>query len=89
MSDAKFSLKQGANYPYDASDSWWRSSTHRKPPKATDWAHAAARGVLADLTDRRGIKQEFGNVGEEVRKEMIESLAEIIREAHKQSQTKE
>lgn len=30
-----------------------------KPQSATDWARATARGVLADLLDRGGIKHEL------------------------------
>lgn len=44
-----------------------------------DWAVKAVFGILADLTDRRGVKQELNNVDEDVRGEMVESLAAIIR----------
>lgn len=49
------------------------------PPPPTDWAHAAARGVLADLLDRKGIKHGFTDVEEDTRVEIVQSLAEIIR----------
>ena len=88
MSDATFALKQGACFPYDAPDSWWREpNSIINPPPPTDWAHAAARGVLADLTDRRDIKHGFDGIDEEVRSELVKSLSEIIREAHKQATT--
>lgn len=67
-------LKFGAEYPYDAND-------EGEAPPATDWAHAAARGVLADLCDRRGIKHELKNVDEDVRPELVEAIAAIIRAA--------
>jgi len=82
MDQAKHSLERGAEYPYDAPDNW-RESDDAPPLPATDWSHAAARGILHDLTDRRGIKHGFCGVDEDVRKEIVESLAAIIREAAK------
>lgn len=81
MDQAKNSLEGGAEYPYDAPDNWDRSVTPSLP--ATDWAHAAARGILYNLNDRRDIKDGFRDVDEDVRKEIVESLAAIIREAAK------
>lgn len=83
MSDARTRLEQGARFPYDASDAWWHSGGGG-PPAPTDWAHYAARGILADLTDRRGIKHGFDDIDEDVRIEMVASLAEIIRSASKE-----
>lgn len=40
-----------------------------------------ARGVVADLQDRRAIKWGFGDIDEEIRVEIISSLADIIRAA--------
>lgn len=81
--NAEFCLKHGAELPYDASDKWW-ASDGMPAPKADDWAHAAARGVLADLEDRRGIKWELEKVDEETRVEIIQSIAAIIRLASKE-----
>ena len=81
FNEAKHSIELGSTYPYDAPDSWWQSDETRIPPPATDYAHKAARGILANLTDRRGIKQEFNNIDEDVRAEIVESIAEIIRVA--------
>lgn len=78
MSDALKRLEQGARYPYDATDNWWKDAGVAAPP-AADWAHHAARGIMADLTDRRGIKYSFDNIDEDVRIEIVTSLAEIIR----------
>lgn len=75
IEEASFYLGHGARFPYDAPDG---CETHSLPPPA-DWAHAAARGVLADLRDRRDIKRGFERVDEDVRKEIVESLAAIIR----------
>lgn len=70
MSDPKRDLDTALQYPY-----------HGRPPK--DWAEHAALGVLNDLNDRRGIKHELSAVDEEVRAEIVETLAGIIRQAAK------
>ncbi len=71
---AKQKLEMGEQSPYeDSSDT---------PSPATDWAHAAARGVLADLVDRRGVGNELEQIDDEVRNEIVQELAEIIRLAH-------
>lgn len=80
MSDAKHRLEHGAKFPYDATDEWWNGDG-KNPPPAKDWAHAAARGVLADLSDRQGIKWELEKIDEDVRAELVGSVAEIIRAA--------
>lgn len=75
-------LKHGAMFPYDAGDSWWQSEDEENPPPpAVDWAHAAARGVLADLGDRRGIKNSLDGLDEDIKAELVETIADIIREA--------
>jgi hypothetical protein len=76
-------LKHASLYPYDAPDEWW-NSIGGAPPKATDWAHVAARGVIADLEDRHTIKRGFENIDEETRIEIVGALAEIIRLAERQ-----
>lgn len=73
-------LAMGAKYPYDAPDAWW-NSTDSTPPAASDWAHTAARGVLSNLRDRGGIKHAFNDIDEDVRAEIVQSLANIIRAA--------
>jgi hypothetical protein len=70
IGSAKRTLNRSAQYPYDG---------QQTPVK--DWAHAAARGVLADLSDRRGIKWELDKVDQDVRAELTESLSGIIRVA--------
>lgn len=73
--DTQHSLETGRLFPLDAPDGG-------PPPAAKDWAHAAARGVIADLQDRRQIKDCLNsNLSEDVRVEIIEALAAIIREA--------
>lgn len=76
-------LELGAQFPYDASD-----DAVRTPPPATDWAHTAARGVIADLQDRRGIKHAFDNLDEDVRKEITGDMAAIIRAASLEQATR-
>jgi hypothetical protein len=80
MGDAAFRLKHGAEFPYDAPDAWW-SVPSNEPPPASDWAHAAARGVIADLQDRHTIKRGFDDIDEDVRAELVQTLASIIRAA--------
>lgn len=74
---ATSNLRFGAKYPYDADDD-------DIAPAAIDWAHKAARGVLANLLDRQGIKHELRGVDAETRAEIVETVAEIIRLAAKQ-----
>ena len=79
---AQIRLESGAKYPYDHDGD---SSEPVRPAK--DWAEAATRGVLSDLSDRRGIKWELEKVDQETRIELVASLAEIIRLAHKNAST--
>lgn len=73
--DAKRRIEHGAKYPYDG----------ERPEQ--DWAHRAARGIAADLCDRRGIKWEMGKVDDDsesdysVRCDIVDSHAAIIRAA--------
>ncbi len=58
MSD-KFSIAQskldfGDKFPYNNK-------------KSIDWAERACKGVLADLTDRKGIRQELQQLDEGIR----------------------
>lgn len=82
MDLVRISLESGARFPYDASDDWMESPG--LPPAPEDWAHAAARGIVADMMDRRGIKWGFEEVDEETRIEIVERIAAIIRMAHKE-----
>lgn len=79
MADAQLALERGDKFPYDGGEAFWQQSD--VPPPPSDWAHRAARGVLADLTDRRGVKRELENVDYDVREELTQALAAIIREA--------
>jgi hypothetical protein len=71
---AEFSFNHGQKYPFDADG----ENVAREP---ADWAVKAARGIFADLTDRRGSGLE--DVDHDIREEMVDSVAEIIRFAAK------
>lgn len=67
-SDAERRYRVGNEYPYDDGR------------EAVDWAHKAARGILSDLCDRRGIKWEFEKVADDDTKcDIVDSMAAIIR----------
>ncbi len=74
MNDAEIALNIGDKYPYEL-----HPGDNPEPP---DWAHRAARGVIADLDDRSGIKHELRRVRVDDRKDIVASLAQIIRLAH-------
>lgn len=50
---------------------------HGREP--ADSYELAALAVIADLTDRRGVKHQLENIDADVRAEIVESLTEIIR----------
>ena len=79
MFDAEFDVTQGAEFPYDATDTWNRVYPNALPLPAVDWAHRAARGILHDLKDRKGVGNELEGVDEETRSEIVASIAAIIR----------
>lgn len=83
MNAQKF-IKYGNQFPFDAPHSWWMGDGE-SPPPPLDWAHAAARGIIAELEDRRSVGQELESLMEteydDIRKEIVEAIAEIIREA--------
>jgi hypothetical protein len=79
--DALWLLEKGAKYPYDAGEDFWEDKIPIAP-LAIDWAHAAARGVLADLLDRSGVKEELDGIDHNVRAELTQSLADVIRLAY-------
>lgn len=65
---AQRDIEAGKEYPY-----------HGKQP--SDWAEAAALGILWDLSDRGGIKHVLAHVDEGVRVEIVEHMAGVIRTA--------
>lgn len=75
---AQNDLDSGRKYPYDQPDD------DESATPAADWAHAAARGILSNLKGRGGIGNELEQLDEELRKEIVDEAAEIIRLAHTQ-----
>lgn len=69
MSDPKNEIKFGKENPF-----------HGEPP--IDKAEEAVLGILSDLADRRGIKHELANCDDDVKKEIVKSLASIVREVY-------
>jgi hypothetical protein len=67
-SGAKLYLAIGERRPFNG-----------RPP--TDDGERAALGVLADLCDRRGIKHELQDTDDDIKEEIVKSLASIIRAA--------
>lgn len=69
-------LNRGQRYPY-----------HQNPDANVPYteiksaAEYAALGVLADLSDRYGIKQELNDLDYDIRCELVESLTNIIEAA--------
>ena len=72
MSTPQETIKMANRWPYELGP-----GDNPAPP---DWAHATARGVIEDLADRRGIKWELEKFDLDTRKEIVASLAAIIRE---------
>lgn len=64
----KHRVEMGIGSPYD-----------ERPARADDLPRVAALAVLADLTDRRGIKQALENVDKDVGRELTDSITETIR----------
>ena len=63
-------IQRGEQYPFDTSDN-------------QHWSFKAARTILADLQDRGGIKHGFNDIDEDIRDEIVESLATYIVACHK------
>lgn len=83
-------LDCGDRYPYDAGKAWHRQSReddNLAAPPATDWAHRAARGVIAEMMDRKGIFECLEAVPHTVRAEMVRSIAAVIRAADRDRQS--
>lgn len=78
---AIISLGHSDEFPFDASDAWWSDEDKTPPPYTHLWQYRAARGVIADLEDRAGIKHGFAGINEDVRREIVESLVAIIEAA--------
>lgn len=74
MSDPERELKFGNEHPYDHGQRDADVVLH-----SDDWSYRAARGVLSDLLDRKGIKWELQKVDIPTRVEIVQSMAAIIK----------
>lgn len=81
MSTIEISFEIADSHPFDSDDNGIPQI------KDADWATVAARAVIADLEDRRDIKQGFRRIDEDIRKEIVETLSEIIRIAKSRKET--
>lgn len=74
---ANFRINHGVEYPYHSPEKG------RKPKiNEDDFASKAAAGILDDLLDRRGIKYELGGCEHDIKKEIFNSLRNIIEVAY-------
>ena len=73
----KHHIQFGEKFPYD------RDETINQTPKPLTPELRAAYGVLSCLLDRRGIKEALEEVDFDIREEIVETLAGIIKEAMK------
>lgn len=71
MSNAADAIERGCEFAYHLDD--------EPLPKTADWAEMAASGILADLTDRKGIRHELEACDSETRVEIFETITMIIR----------
>jgi hypothetical protein len=86
-------LQRADRVPFDSSDEWYdiaawaEEDEETNPPPAKDWAHRAARGIVEELSDDRGTALETAfhreRVDEGTRIELVEVIAEVIRQAYK------
>lgn len=78
-----FYLSFGDRFPYDAGEDFWRgfNPADTTPPLPTDWAHRAARGIIANLDDQKSISLAHRDIDHETRAELVQAVAEIIRTA--------
>jgi len=71
MIEPLYTIDRGIKYPYDTLPN-------------QSWEYIAARTILADLKDRSGIKQGFNDVDEDIRNEVVKSMASYILACHTQ-----
>ena len=80
MSDPKRNIEGGKRFPYD-------SDSHGSSNAPQGWQYDAARGILYDFSDRRGVKDGFNRIDLETRQEIVKSMVETIELAFSQSLT--
>lgn len=78
-----FLIEQGNKYPFDAPDKWWQADANQPnpPPPATHWSVSAARAIVKDLQERKGIAQELtvDKIDEKTRQAIILSISEVVK----------
>ena len=79
--NAKRAIELGTQHPYDARDDE-ELNDNEPPTAAPDWALAATHGILWDLRGRGGIGNALDEVDADIRAEITQTLADIIRTAH-------
>lgn len=70
---AKSQIEFGVKHPYDGR------------PVAASPAARAVYGILASLTDRRGVSQALEDIDQEIQEEIVDELIEIVRTAYEGS----
>ena len=76
MASAKDQIEWGCARPYDRDDEDDAPYTGRDP------ARRAVLGILSSMLDRRGIKHALHEIDQDVREEIVETFAEIVRTAY-------
>ena len=81
LDQATYALQKGAEFPYDAAyPGGFLYGVDPTPPPASDWAHAAARGVAFYVETKKGIRISSGiAVNKSARTELVNVIATIIR----------
>ena len=78
---AQVALRYGAQMPVDIDIPREMDPDDFKPPRCGDWALRAARGVVAEMQGRVGIKEVVAESDPEQIKDFLKVVAEIIRVA--------
>lgn len=77
MGEDDFNIKNGICDYCELEVSQWRHIEHADP-KSLKPNQKTALAIYADVTDRRGIKQEFYDVDDDITQEILETWADII-----------
>lgn len=76
----RIAIEQALSNPYDGKGYF---------VPAKDFAHLAARAVIADLLGRKGIRYELEAIeNDDIRHEIINSLSDVIRSAKEKFEEK-
>jgi hypothetical protein len=78
-------LVHGATLPYDHPDVCHTGNRETTPVPATDWAHAAARGVFCCLDDQHEIRLTLRQLPDESHAGLVAVMADGFRRAQRQA----